>query len=102
VTSANPLEAIHVAVNRALPGAAGPDAEPFLPEQRLDLAHALAAYTAGSAYVNHLDSETGRVAPGFLADLAVLAADPFAERADDIASIGVEQTYVSGERVFGE
>jgi predicted amidohydrolase YtcJ len=56
----------------------------------------------GSAYVNHLDSETGRVRPGFLADLAVLAGDPFAGHADDIASIGVEQTYVAGERVFGE
>jgi predicted amidohydrolase YtcJ len=101
VTSANPLKAIHVAVNRALPGATGADAEPFLPAQRLDLAQALAAYTLGSAYVNHLDSETGRVRPGFLADLAVLAADPFAGRADDIGNISVEQTYVSGERVFG-
>ena len=101
VTSASPLKAIHVAVNRALPGATGADAEPFLPGQRLDLAQALAAYTLGSAYVNHLDSETGRVRPGFLADLAVLAADPFAGPAADLASIGVEQTYVSGERVFG-
>jgi hypothetical protein len=101
VTSANPLKAIHVAVNRALPGATGAGAEPFLPAQRLDLAQALAAYTLGSAYVNHLDSETGRVRPGFLADLAVLAADPFAGRADEIGNISVEQTYVSGERVFG-
>jgi hypothetical protein len=101
VTSANPLEAIHVAVNRALPGATGADAEPFLPAQRLDLAEALAAYTLGSAYVNHLDSETGRVQPGFLADLAVLAADPFAGPARDIGGNSVEQTYVGGERVFG-
>src|SRR6266851_4262755 len=35
VSSANPLRAIHVAVNRALPGASGEDAEPFLPEQGL-------------------------------------------------------------------
>jgi predicted amidohydrolase YtcJ len=101
VTSANPLKAIHVAVNRALPGAAGAAAEPFLPAQRLDLAEALAAYTLGSAYVNHLDSETGRVQPGYLADLAVLAADPFAGRADEIGNISIEQTYVSGGRVFG-
>jgi hypothetical protein len=85
----------------ALPGAAGPEAAPFLPAQRLDLAEALAAYTLGSAYVNHLDSETGRIRPGWLADLVVLGRDPFAGPADDIASTGVEQTYVSGERVFG-
>ena len=39
------------------------DAEAFLPEQRLDLASALAAYTSGSAYVNHLD-DTGTIAVG--------------------------------------
>ena len=33
-------------------------AEPFLPEQALDLATALAAYTAGSAWVNHRDDST--------------------------------------------
>ena len=83
------------------PGATGADAEPFLPAQRLDLAEALAAYTLGSAYVNHLDSERGASRPGLLADLAVLAADPFAGPADeDWENISVEQTYVSGERVF--
>ncbi|MGH3275001.1 MAG: amidohydrolase [Streptosporangiaceae bacterium] len=101
VSSAAPLKAIHVAVNRVQPGAAGQDAEPLLPAQRLDLAEALAAYTLGSAYVNHLDSETGRVQPGALADVIVLRRDPFAGRSDDIASVGVEQTFVSGERVFG-
>ena len=34
VSSANPLRAIHVAVNRALPGAAGAEAEPLLPARR--------------------------------------------------------------------
>ncbi len=38
VSSANPLRACHVAVNRSLPGATGAQAEPFLPNQRLDLA----------------------------------------------------------------
>src|SRR5215469_4026169 len=61
VSSANPLRAIHVAVNRSLPGSTGKQAEPFLPAQRLELAVALAAYTAGSAYVNHLDAETGTI-----------------------------------------
>ena len=36
------------------------------PEQRLDLTAALAAYTAGSAHVNHLD-DTGVIHPGYLA-----------------------------------
>jgi predicted amidohydrolase YtcJ len=99
VSSANPLRAIHVAVNRALPGAVGAEAEPLLPGQALGLAEALAAYTAGSAYVNHLD-ETGAIEAGRLADLIVLDRDPFSGPAGEIASTAVEVTYVGGERVY--
>jgi len=95
VSSANPLRAIHVAVNRRLPGTA----EPLLPAQGLSLAEALAAYTAGSAYVNHLD-ETGAIEVGRLADLVVLDRDPFEGPPDEIASTAVELTYVGGERVY--
>ena len=98
VSSANPLEGIHVAVNRALPDA-DPGAEPLLPGQALTLAEALAAYTAGSAYVNHLD-ETGAVAPGYLADLVVLDRDPFAGPAGEIAAAAVALTYVEGQQVY--
>jgi predicted amidohydrolase YtcJ len=98
VSSANPLEGIHVAVNRVLPGAE-PGAEPLLPGQALTLAEALAAYTAGSAYVNHLD-ETGAVAPGYLADLVVLDRDPFTGPPGEIASTAVALTYVEGQQVF--
>ena len=98
VSSANPLEGIHVAVNRALPDAE-PGAEPLLPGQALTLAEALAAYTAGSAYVNHLD-ETGAVAPGYLADLVVLDRDPFTGPPGEIASAAVALTYVEGQQVF--
>jgi predicted amidohydrolase YtcJ len=100
VTSANPLRAIHVAVNRALPGAAGAGAEPFLPEQGIGLAEALAAYTIGSAYVNHLDGETGAIQPGRLADLVVLDRDPFRHPAAEIAATRVLATYVGGDRVY--
>jgi predicted amidohydrolase YtcJ len=100
VSSANPLRAIHVAVNRSLQGSAGAEAEPFLPNQSLDLADALAAYTIGSAYVNHLDNETGSIEHGKLADLVVLDRDPFAHPASEIGSTGVLATYVQGEPVY--
>jgi len=99
VSSANPLRAIQVAVNRALPGSTGAAAEPLLPGQRLSLAEALATYTTGSAYVNHLD-ETGAIEAGKLADLIVLDRDPFAHPPDEIAGAAVEFTYVAGERVY--
>ncbi len=100
VSSANPLRAIHVAVNRSLQGASGAEAEPFLPSQSLDLAEALAAYTIGSAYVNHLDDETGSIERGKLADLVVLDRDPFAHPKEEIGSTGVLATFVQGEPVF--
>jgi predicted amidohydrolase YtcJ len=99
VSSANPLRAIQVAVNRTLPGSTGAAAEPLLPAQRLSLAEALAAYTTGSAYVNHLD-ETGAIEAGRLADLVVLDRDPFGGPPDEIADAAVELTYVAGQRVY--
>jgi predicted amidohydrolase YtcJ len=100
VSSPNPLLGAHVAVNRVLPGARDAEAEPLYPHNRIDLATALRAYTAGSAYVNHLDDETGRLEAGLLADLAVLDRDPFAGPADEIASTRVVATYVEGKSVF--
>jgi predicted amidohydrolase YtcJ len=96
VSSANPIEGMHVAVNRVLPGAGAP---PFLPAQRLDLPAALAAYTAGAAWVNHLD-DTGTIRVGALADLALLDHDPFAEPVSAISETRVLRTYVGGNLVY--
>ena len=98
VSSPDPIQGIHVAVNRS---AAGRSAPAFLPEQRLDLTAALAAYTAGSAYVNHLD-DTGVIQPGYLADLVVLDRDPFAHPIEEIAQTRVARTYVDGSLVYAE
>ncbi len=96
VSSPDPLAGIHVAVNRVEPGGAGPV---FLPGERLDLAAALTAYTAGSAYANHLD-DTGRVTAGALADLVVLDRDPFAAPPEEIGETRVALTYVGGKEVY--
>ncbi|WP_328931462.1 MULTISPECIES: amidohydrolase [unclassified Streptomyces] len=96
VSSPDPLAGIHVAVNRVEPGGAGPV---FLPGERLDLAAALTAYTAGSAYANHLD-DTGRVTAGALADLVVLDRDPFAAPPEEIGETRVALTYVGGREVY--
>ncbi|MFC8229589.1 amidohydrolase [Streptomyces sp. NPDC057287] len=98
VSSADPLHGIHTAVNRVAPGGDGPV---FLPGQRISLTDALTAYTAGSAYVNHLD-DTGGIRAGALADLVVLDRDPYAAPAEEIARTRVLGTYVGGRRVHGE
>ncbi|WP_028798632.1 amidohydrolase [Streptomyces sp. 142MFCol3.1] len=96
VSSPDPLRGIHVAVNRVSPDEPGPV---FLPGERIGLTDALTAYTAGSAYANHLD-DTGRVRVGALADLVVLDRDPYQGPPEAIGGTGVALTYVGGERVY--
>ncbi len=96
VSTPDPLAALHVAVNRVDPDQPG---EPFLPREALGVEQAFAAYTSGSAYVNHLD-RTGVLAPGRLADLAVLDRDPFAGDPAGIGATRVVATYVDGHAVY--
>ncbi|HEY6566913.1 MAG TPA: amidohydrolase family protein, partial [Actinomycetota bacterium] len=103
VSSPDPLEEIHVAVNRRM----SPDYhhkverhDTFLPDECLDLATALAAFTMGSAYANHLDGQTGSIEAGKFADLAVIDRNLFEHPTEEIAQATVQQTYVEGERVY--
>ncbi|RXZ68087.1 amidohydrolase [Agromyces albus] len=98
VSDPSPINAIHVAVNRVAPGS-GPDAPVFIERQKLSLAQALTAYTAGGAYVNRLD-RTGTIAPGMLADLTILDRDPFATAPLDLHTIAPVSTFVGGKRVW--
>lgn len=100
VSTPDPMAAIHVAVNRkAAREHAEGDYEAFLPEQSIDLGTSLTAYTAGTAFVNHLD-DTGTIRVGALADLAVLDRDPFAHPSDEIGETKTLQTFVGGRRVY--
>jgi predicted amidohydrolase YtcJ len=105
VSSPDPLEEMHVAVNRTEPGnyayaSAEDPMEPFLPDERIDLPSAVAAFTIGSAYVNHLDHETGSIEAGKLADLVVLDRDIFAEPVDAIADANVAYTFLEGTKLY--
>jgi len=105
VSSPDPLEEMHVAVNRRMP-ADYPypvdNREVFIPEERIDLATAIAGFTMGSAYVNHLEDRTGSIEEGKLADLVIVDRDLFAHSADEIADASVELTLVGGERVYAD
>lgn len=100
VSTPNPLEAIHVAVNRWAYGAAGrAGGEPFLPEQALPLEVAFAAYTSGSAWANHRD-DAGRLAQGAVADLVVLDRDPFTGPAEEIGAARVVSSWIEGSPAY--
>jgi hypothetical protein len=105
VSSADPLQEIHVAVNRRLsarlgrPGTAETD-RPFLPAEALPLPQAVTAFTAGVAYVNHRERELGSLRPGYRADVAVLSQDIFARPPAEIGDAGVELTIAGGQVVY--
>jgi hypothetical protein len=94
VSTPNVMEQIAVAVTRRHE----PDAEPFLPDQAIGLADAIAAFTAGSAYVNGLETERGTISPGAAADLVVLDRNPF--ETGDIAATRVDLTVIDGEIMY--
>jgi hypothetical protein len=106
VSSADPLQEIHVAVNRCLSPRLGrpgtPETErPFLPAEALPLPQAVAAFTSGVAYVNHREQELGSLRPGHLADIAVLSQDIFARPPSGIGDTRVDLT-IAGGRVVHE
>jgi hypothetical protein len=100
VSSPNPIWEMHLAVERRNPIQFAGYRPVFLPEERMDLIDALGAFTNGSAYVNHLDTETGTLEVGKLADLAVLDRDLFDRGAGPIMDARVVGTFVSGVPVF--
>ena len=102
VESPNPFWGLHAAVTRrradGSPGPAG-----WVPEQKLTLSEALAAYTLGPAYAAGMEARAGRLAPGCLADLIVLENDPFSllvSRPEDLLTMQSSATMVGGEWVW--
>ena len=99
VSTPNVPMQVETAVNRIAPARRGRQ-EPFLPDQALDVMDAFAAFTIGTAWVNHLDRETGTIETGKLADLAILDRDVMDRGAGPIGDARVIATLIEGEAVF--
>lgn len=96
VAHGRPLDVMQAFVERLTPAGLV-----YGPAERLTAAEALAAYTSGSAAATGFGHEKGRLAPGYLADLVVLSADPTAVPSAAIGAIDVVATVVGGQVRFG-
>jgi predicted amidohydrolase YtcJ len=98
VTTPNPLLEMEVAITRT--DTDDRDGQALFPEERLTLDEALAAFTIGSAYVNHQDAQAGSLEVGKRADLAVLDRDIRAPDAGPLGQAQVVATFVGGAPVW--
>lgn len=71
------------------------------PNERLSREQALRLYTEGSAWFSSDESQKGRLAPGFLADFAVLSDDYFHIPDDEIRGLESVLTVLGGRVVHG-
>ena len=107
VSSADPLQELHVAVNRMLSarlGEPGTDETtvPLLPAEAIGVDTAVDAFTRGVAFVNHEEDAAGTLEPGKVADFAVLDQDLYAIPASAIGDTTVALTIASGQVVHGD
>ncbi|MDE3065255.1 MAG: amidohydrolase [Acidobacteriota bacterium] len=107
VSSPDPLQEIHVAVNRTLSptfGRPGTDetTRPFRPREAVPVAAAVDAFTRSVAYVNGDDHLLGSLEVGRRADVAVLNQDIYAVAPGDIGATSVDLTVAGGAVVHGD
>jgi hypothetical protein len=107
VSSADPLQELHVAVNRMLSARLGQPGTnettvPLLPAEAIGVDVAVDAFTRSVAYVNHEEDLAGTVEPGKIADFAVLDQDLYAIAANAIGDTSVALTIAGGQVVHGD
>lgn len=72
------------------------------PENRQSRESALRLYTQGSAWFSGEENKKGRIAPGQLADLALLSQDYFSVPEEEIRAIESLLTVVGGKKVWAD
>jgi hypothetical protein len=98
VESPDPLRGIYAAVTRQ--DAEGWPPGGWLPRQRVSLAEAVSAFTAGAAYAAGQEQELGQLLPGRWCDLTVLDTDLFAAPPSAILRTKVLATVIGGQVVW--
>jgi predicted amidohydrolase YtcJ len=90
-----------VGISWMVSGKAVSGTEVLAEDNRLSRAEALKLFTRGAAWFMNTESEMGRIAPGNLADFALLDRDYFAVPDSQIESVTSVLTVMDGRVVFG-
>jgi predicted amidohydrolase YtcJ len=98
VAPLNPMLTLYAATTRATLDGKNPGG--WVPEQKITIAEAVSAYTAGSAYAEFQDADKGTIARGKLADLVILDQDIFSIPPASIKDVKVTTTITGGKVVF--
>jgi predicted amidohydrolase YtcJ len=69
----------------------------WVPEERISVSEAFAMHTTTASWVGFEENDKGTLEVGKLADIAVLADDPFEISSERIKDLKVEMTLVGGE-----
>ena len=80
--------------------AAGQPFGGWQPQERIDRAASLAAYTSGAAWAGFAERKFGRLAPGLRADFVLIDVDPLLAAPAALRRAQVIETWVGGEKVF--
>ncbi len=98
VESPDPRLGLHAAATRQ--DADGHPPGGWMPDQVLSAREALQGFTADAAWAGRDEADVGRLAPGLRADFVVLAQDPLAVPAGELAGLSILSTWVDGRPVY--
>lgn len=98
VENPNPFWGIHAAVTRSGQGSN----TAWYPEECINLATAINAYTRAPSRQTGVLDVVGDLAPGLLADLVVINNDPYQVKPDELFSLKPELVLVDGQQVYRE
>jgi predicted amidohydrolase YtcJ len=98
VTGHHPVPGLATAVTRQTADHA-PEGG-WLPNERVDVETALAAYTSGVAYQAFAEQHWGTLRPGLSADLVWLSQDPRAVPDSELTGLAVRGTWLAGRPTF--
>lgn len=94
----NPHEHIFAAVNRTNDN--GKPEGGWQPREKISIDEAYNSYCTTPAYLNHSDKDTGRLLPGFQADLMLLEQHPGEAAKTSLNKIKVDALWYKGKMIF--